>query len=51
MHDWNLVLERAAKGNPAPDRRVGKTDAEWLALLGADGFRVMHQAGTERAFS
>lgn len=51
MHDWNLVLERAAKGNPAPDRRVGKTDAEWLALLGADGFRVMRQAGTERAFS
>ncbi len=51
MHTWKTAIERAAKGNPAPDRQVRKTDAEWLALLGADGFRVMRQAGTERAFS
>ncbi len=33
MLNWNDVLNFATKGNPAPDKRVEKTDEEWKALL------------------
>ena len=29
MLKWNDVMEFAKKGNPAPDRKVVKTEAEW----------------------
>lgn len=51
MLTWNDVLNLAKKGNPAPPRRVEKTEAEWLALLTAEQFRVARQKGTERAHS
>jgi peptide-methionine (R)-S-oxide reductase len=51
MHTWKLVIERAARGNAAPDRRVEKSEAQWREQLTPDQFRVMRQAGTERAFS
>lgn len=31
--------------------KVEKTDAEWLAALGEEAFRVMRRHGTERPFS
>lgn len=49
--NWNTVLERTRNGNPAPDRRVDKTDAEWAALLTPDQFRITRQHATERPFS
>ena len=36
MHDWRLVMERAARGNPAPDTRVEKSQDQWRAELAAD---------------
>ncbi|MEZ5726721.1 MAG: peptide-methionine (R)-S-oxide reductase MsrB [Burkholderiaceae bacterium] len=51
MHDWKLVIDRANNGNPAPDRRVEKSDDEWRAQLDADRFMVTRRAATERAFS
>jgi peptide-methionine (R)-S-oxide reductase len=48
---WKDVLKFAREGNPAPDRKVVKTDAEWRSQLSADEYRVTRQAGTERAFS
>lgn len=51
MHTWKEVTHRAQRGNPAPDRRVEKTEAQWLELLTPDQFRVTRLAGTERAFS
>jgi peptide-methionine (R)-S-oxide reductase len=48
---WQEVLDLAKKGNPAPDRKVIKTDAEWRQQLSQEEYRVTRQAGTERAFS
>lgn len=51
MIQWQEVLNLAKNGNPAPERRVVKTDAEWRSELSPDEYRVTRQAGTERAFS
>lgn len=51
MINWNDVLDFIKKGNPAPDRRVEKTEADWQAQLSPEEYRVTRQKGTERAFS
>jgi len=51
MLKWNDVLEFGRKGNPAPDRKVRKTDDEWRKQLSAEQFAVTRKAGTERPFS
>jgi methionine-R-sulfoxide reductase len=49
--NWKTILEIAAEGNLAPDRRVEKTEAEWAAILGPEEFRITRKHGTERPFS
>jgi len=51
MVTWPDVLRIAREGNPAPDRRVEKSDAEWRQLLNDDEFAVTRHAATERPFS
>ena len=48
---WIDVLHAAKNGNPAPERRVERTDEEWRARLTAEQYRVTRAKGTERPFS
>lgn len=51
MHDWKLVLERVQRGNPAPARRVEKSEAQWRSELEPAVFEITRHAATERPFS
>lgn len=51
MLNWQKVQEHARQGNPTPDRRVEKSDAQWREQLSPEAFQVTRQHGTERPFS
>ncbi len=51
MLTWKDVIHFATKGNPTPDQRVEKTEAEWKEILTPEQFRISRKKGTERANS
>jgi len=51
MLTWKDIIALAQNGNPEPDRRVVKTEAEWKTHLTEEQFYVMRKKGTERPFS
>lgn len=49
MLTWINVVKFANNGNPAPDKRVEKSDKEWRELLTPEQFQIARLKGTERA--
>lgn len=51
MLTWKDVIRFSVNGNPTPDRRIEKTEAEWEQLLTPEQFRITRLKGTERPHS
>lgn len=51
MLHWIDVIKCATVGNPAPGRKVARTESEWRDRLTSEQYRVTRAHGTERAFS
>lgn len=51
MLKWIDIVKFANNGNPVPDRRVEKSEAEWKKILSPEQFQITRLKGTERANS
>ncbi len=47
MLTWKNIMDFAVNGNPAPDKRIEKTEEEWKSKLTQEQFRITRKKGTE----
>ena len=51
MITWKDIISFCNNGNPTPDRRVEKTEAEWREILTSEQFHITRKKGTEAPHS
>ena len=51
MLTWKDIIHFSVNGNPEPDGKVEKTEAEWREILTPEQFRITRKKGTEAPHS
>lgn len=49
MLTWQNIIHFCVQGNPEPEQRIEKDEAEWKSLLTPEQYKITRKKGTEMA--